>query len=110
MQNAGWDQSKRNAWQSSSWLESHRCGEPCSNVSCITMKSGTIRGWKSHIVSFSDGGKKGHGSSAVSRTTGRPAEVLREGSGIKVCGTAGDGLTISTSIKDPGNLPWQKTS
>jgi hypothetical protein len=31
----------------------------------------------------------------VSRTTGGPAEVLREGSGIKVDGTAGHGLTIS---------------
>jgi hypothetical protein len=41
----------------------------------------------------------------VSRTTGRPAEVQREGSGIKVEGTAGDGLTISTYIKDNGNLP-----
>jgi hypothetical protein len=41
------------------------------------------------------GGKKEHGSSAVSRTTGRPAEVLREGGGIKVDGTPGDGLTIS---------------
>jgi hypothetical protein len=49
-----------------------------------------------------------HGSSAVSRTTGRPAEVLREGSGIKVDGTAGDGLT--TYIEDTGNLDWQKTS
>ena len=34
--------------------------------------------------------------------------VLREGSGIKVGGTAGDALTISTYIKDAGNLPWQK--
>jgi hypothetical protein len=32
----------------------------------------------------------------VSRTTGRPAEVLREGSRIKVDGTAGDGLPINT--------------
>src|SRR5437870_80579 len=39
---------------------------------------------QSDLVSFADGGKKEHGSSAVSRTTGRPAEVLREGSGIKV--------------------------
>ena len=43
----------------------------------------------------------------MSRTTGRPAEVLREGSGIRVDGTAGDGLSI-TYIKDAGNLPWQK--
>jgi transposase len=63
---------------------------------------------QSDLVSFADGGKKEHGSSAVSRTTGRPAEILREGSGIKVDGTAGDGLTLST--KDAGNLPWQKTS
>ncbi len=46
----------------------------------------------------------------MSRTTGGPAEVLRKGSGIKVDPTAGDGLTISTYIKDAGNLPWQKTS
>jgi len=41
---------------------------------------------QSDLVSFADGGKKGHGSSAVSRTTGRPAEVLREASGIKSMG------------------------
>jgi len=46
----------------------------------------------------------------VPGTTGRPTEVLREGSGIKVGGTAGEGLTISTYIKDAGNLAWQKTS
>ena len=44
------------------------------------------QGRESNIVSFSDDGKKERGSSAVSRTTGRPAEVLREGSGIKVDG------------------------
>ena len=66
---------------------------------------------QSDLVSFAAGGKEEHGSSAVSRTTGRPAEVLREGSGIKVDGTAGHGLTISTYyIKDSGTLPWQKTS
>ena len=43
-------------------------------------------------------------------TTGRPAEVLPEASGLKVDGTAGDGLTMSAYIKDAGNLPWQKTS
>jgi hypothetical protein len=47
----------------------------------------------------------------VSGAAGGPAEVLREGSGIKVDGTAGHGLTISTHyIKDAGTLPWQKTS
>src|SRR5438477_10503049 len=50
---------------------------------------------QSDLVSFAAGGKKEHGSSTVSRTTGRPAEVLREGSGIRVNGTAGGGLTIS---------------
>ena len=65
---------------------------------------------QSDLVSFADGGKKEHGSSAVSRTTGRPAEILREGSGIKVDETGGDGLTMSTHIKDAGNLPWEKTS
>ena len=44
----------------------------------------------------------------LSRTTGGPAEVLRKGSGIKVYGTAGHGLTISTCIKGAGNLHWQK--
>src|SRR5262249_36833729 len=50
------------------------------------------------FVSFADEGKKERGSSAVPGTTGRTAEVLREGSGIKVDATAGDGLTISTYI------------
>ena len=49
--------------------------------------------------------REGTGGGAVSTTTGRPAEVLREGSGIEVEGTAGDGLTISTYIKDTGNPP-----
>jgi hypothetical protein len=40
----------------------------------------------------------------VSRTTGRPAEVLRGGSGIKVDGTADDGLAISTYIKGRESL------
>ena len=43
-------------------------------------------------------------------TTRRPAEVLREGGGIEVDGTAGDGLTMSTYIKDARKLPWEKTS
>jgi hypothetical protein len=34
----------------------------------------------------------------VSRTTGRSAEVLRQGSGIRVDEKDGDGLTISTHI------------
>ena len=46
----------------------------------------------------------------MSRTTGRPAQVLREGSGIKVDATADEGLTSIAYIKDAGNLPWQKTS
>ena len=53
---------------------------------------------QSDLVSFADEGKKERGSSAVPGTTGRPAEVLREGSGIRVDATAGDGLTISTYI------------
>src|SRR5258707_14376166 len=65
---------------------------------------------QSDLVSFAAGGKEEHGSSAVSRTTGGPAEVLREGSSIKVDGTAGDGLTtyylripgISTGKRPPG--------
>ncbi len=46
----------------------------------------------------------------MSRTTGGPAEVLRKGSGIKVDGTAGDGLTISTYIKDNGNVPGKSAA
>src|SRR5262250_2138746 len=49
---------------------------------------------------------KARRSSAVPGKTGRPAEVLREGSGIRVDETdetAGDGLTMSTCIKDAGN-------
>ena len=46
----------------------------------------------------------------MSGTIGRPAEVLPKGSGIRVDGAAGDGLTVRTYIKDAGNLPWQKTS
>jgi hypothetical protein len=75
-------------------------------LSTRTTRSATIRQRPSDLVSFADGGKKEQGSSAVSRTTGRPAEVLRGGSGIKVDGTADDGLAISTYIKDVGNLPW----
>src|SRR5207253_8559121 len=65
---------------------------------------------QSDLVSFADGGKKEHGSSAVSRTTGRPAEVLREGSGIKVDGTAGDGLPahISHILRMPGISPGKR--
>ena len=50
---------------------------------------------QSDFVSFAPRGRGEHGSSAMSRTTGRPAEVLREGSGIRVDGPAGGGLTIS---------------
>jgi len=60
---------------------------------------------QSDLVSSTDRGKTEAGSSAVSRTTGRPAKVLRKGSGIKVEGTAADGLTISIYIKDAGISP-----
>src|SRR5260221_6659811 len=53
---------------------------------------------QSDLVSFAAGGKEEDGSSTVSRTTGGPAEVLREGSSIKVDGTPADGLAISTYI------------
>src|SRR5216110_2987869 len=39
---------------------------------------------QSDSVSFAARGTDEHGNSAVSRTTGRPAEVQREGSGIRV--------------------------
>src|SRR5207249_8762785 len=51
---------------------------------------------QSDSVSFAARGTDEHGNSAVSRTTGRPAEVQREGSGIRVDGTDGGGPTIST--------------
>ena len=44
---------------------------------------------QSDSVSFTARGRGENGSSTVSRTTGRPAEVLREGSGIRVDGTDG---------------------
>jgi hypothetical protein len=59
---------------------------------------------QSDLVSFAAGRKEEHGSSAVSRTAGGPAEVLREGSGVRVDRTVVLGLTISTYIKDAGNL------
>src|SRR5258706_14991736 len=65
---------------------------------------------QSDLVSFAAGGKEEQGSSAVSRTIGGPAEVLREGSGIKVDGTASQGLTISTYIilRMPGISPGKR--
>jgi hypothetical protein len=60
---------------------------------------------RAYLVSQPNGGEKEErGNSAMSGAAGRPAEVLREGSGIRVDGTASDGLTISTYIKDVGNL------
>ena len=44
----------------------------------------------------------------MSRTTGRPAEVLREGSGIKVGRTAGDGLTRVDISRMPGISPGKR--
>jgi hypothetical protein len=82
----------------------HRLGRKALEDVAPTAKPDAILGWyrtwqrQSDPVSFAAGGKEEHGSSPVSRTTGRPAEVLREGSGIKVDGTAVDGLTISTYI------------
>ena len=84
---------------------------------CITMKSGTIRPRKiayCFLFRRRQEGKKERGSTAVPGTTGRPAEVLPEGSGIKVNETdetAGDGAhNEHIYIKDAGNLPWQKAS
>jgi hypothetical protein len=45
-----------------------------------------VRPWIGEANCSADGGKKGRGSSAVPGTTGRPAEVLREASGIKSMG------------------------
>src|SRR6516162_7305588 len=50
---------------------------------------------QSDLVSFTAGDREEDGSSAVPRTTRGLAEVLREGSGINVDGTAGDGPTMS---------------
>jgi hypothetical protein len=88
-------------------LANLRCGERCSNISLPrgAQPSGQRQ---SDLVSFAAGGNREHGSSAASRTTGRGAEVLREGSGIKIDATAGHGLSISTYIKDAGDPHWQK--
>ena len=60
--------------------------------------------------SFADAGKTEQGSSALSRTTGRPAEVLPEGSGIKVDGAADNGLAahVSHILRMPGITPLAK--
>jgi len=53
---------------------------------------------QSDLVSFGVGGKKEHRSSAVSRTTGRPAGVLRKGSGIKARRDSGRWGSLSAHI------------
>src|SRR5215469_15172549 len=51
---------------------------------------------------------RNYGLNNNSPATGRPAEVLREGGGIKVAGTAGDGRAMSTHIKDAQESPLAK--
>ena len=61
------------------------------------------------LVSFAAGSKKEQSSSAVSRTTGRSAEVLREGSGIK---STGQRVLVSQSahiLRIPGMSHRKKT-
>jgi hypothetical protein len=79
---------------------------------CNLGSGATIRDFypRNDLVAFVAGGKEEHESSGCRERLGGPAEVLREGSGIKVDGTAGHGLTINTYMKDAGNLPWQETS
>jgi hypothetical protein len=74
------------------------------------MKSRTIRARKIAYCFLFRRRREGTWEQCGVENDWRPAEVLREGSGIKVCGTAGDELTMCTYIKDAGNLPWQKTS
>src|SRR6516162_1237616 len=78
--------SKRNAWQSSSYWERLRCGEPCSNICCITMKRGTIRAKAIGSCFLCRRRQEGTREQCGVENDWRPAEVLREASGIKSMG------------------------
>ena len=78
-----------------------------SNISYTTTRNATIRA--KAVGSCFLRGRRQEGTweqYGVENDWG-PAEVLRVGSGVKVGGTAGDGLAISTYIKDARNLAWQ---
>jgi len=62
---------------------------------------------KDNRILFPSPEARGNTGAVRRRAAGTPAEVLRERSGIRIDGKAGDGLTISTShiLKDAGNLP-----
>ena len=64
---------------------------------------------QSEFVSFA-GGKGEHGACAVSRTAGRPAEALREGSGIKSTGHPAMGSQSAPILRIPGMTHREKTS
>jgi hypothetical protein len=91
-------------------VENRRCGERCSNISYITTRSATIRAKTIGSCFLRRRRQEGTWEQCGVENDWGAAEVLRERSGIKVDGTAGDGLTIRTYIKDAGTLPWQKTS
>jgi hypothetical protein len=62
------------------------------------------------LISFAAGSKKEQRSSAVSRTTGRSAEVLREGSGIESTGPRALGSQSAHILRIPGMSHRKKTS
>ena len=86
------------------WLKHEEDAEEPTTVQKHS-RAGNHQGKDNRILFPSPEARGEHGSCAVSRAAVRPAEVLREGSGIKGEGTAGDGVTIRTYIKDAGNLP-----
>ena len=60
---------------------------------------------QSDLVSFAAGGKNEQWNSAVPRAIGRHAEVLREGSGIRVDAARAGGLTTGTHINKDARNP-----
>ena len=58
------------------------------------------------LVSFAAGSKKEQRSSAVSGRTGRPAEVLREGSGIRVDGAVSPGGMTAHHVETGRRADW----
>jgi hypothetical protein len=86
------------------------CGERCATTKPLSSGKKSPRQKQRTAIPFADSSSPSRtGKGAVSGAAGGPAEVLRKGSGIKVDGTAGHGLTISTYyIKDAGSLPGKR--
>jgi hypothetical protein len=83
------------------WRDRRR-GERCSNIWNIAWGAQPSGQRQSDSVSFAAGGKGEHGSCAVSRTTGRPAEVVRQGSGIRLTGQPAMGSRSALIVRMPG--------